>query len=347
MENNMNQNIEERTPRRRLKRLVLLAFLMVASVALAGVVYQFVASASDARRYPPPGRLVDVGGYRLHILESGTGTPTVILDAGLSDCSLNWCQVAPEVARFTRVCAYDRAGVGWSDTGPFPRASGQIVTELHTLLKNAGIPGPYILVGHSFGGYNVRLFAQKYPREVAGLVLLDSAHETQAARMPQSLKSLQAQWPRALHAQQPWTRFGVVRLFRTSPNPKLPGPQQAMDRALRSRTGFVKTICSECDAFEESAAQVQMAGPLPQVPLAVLTAGDMGTDPPPGIPAEDWTRWQTAWVEMQNDLASRCTDSIHITLTNSTHLIPLDQPGAVVSAIKAVVEKARKPRTTP
>jgi pimeloyl-ACP methyl ester carboxylesterase len=157
-------------------------------LVLAGIVYQAIASARDAQRYPPLGRLIDVVGYRLHINSTGEGTPAVVLDAGVCDCSLNWCLVQPEVAKFTRVCSYDRAGMGWSDAGPSPRTSEVIVRELHTLLTNAGIAGPYVLVGHSFGGYNVRLFAHDYPEEVVGLVLVDSAHEDQWPMLPESVR---------------------------------------------------------------------------------------------------------------------------------------------------------------
>jgi len=324
-----------------LKRIIIALLAVVLFAPLGGVVYQWLASAIDARRYPPPGQRVDVGGYRLHLQTVGSGLPTVVLDAGLSDCSVNWCRILPEVAKFTRVCAYDRAGLGWSDAGPRPRSSEQIVRELHTLLTQAGIPGPYVLVGHSFGGYNVRLFAQEYPGAVAGLVLLDSAHEDQAARMPASLKRLQAQWPQALRAQNPWTSFGIVRLFYTSSNPKLPGSQQPIDRALRSRSGYIATVLSECETFEQSAAQLKNAGPLPQVPLGVLTAGDLGKNPPPAIPPEDWTQWKAHWAQMQAELASRCSNSIHLILTNSTHLIQLDQPDAVVEVIRNVVTRAR------
>ena len=118
-------------------RLALGAVALVVLPALAGIAYQALASARDARRYPPPGNLIDIGGYRLHIQSAGQGSPTVILDAGWTDCSLNWCLVQPEVAKFTRVCSYDRAGSGWSDPGPAPRTSAQIVRELHTLLANS------------------------------------------------------------------------------------------------------------------------------------------------------------------------------------------------------------------
>ena len=130
---------------------------LIAILALAGASYEAIAATGDARHYPPPGTLVDVGGFRLHINCVGTGSPTVVLDAGLGGSSLDWSLVQPELGRSTRVCAYDRAGMGWSDPGPQPRTPGQIARELHTLLTNAGIAGPYVLVGHSLAGTNVSM----------------------------------------------------------------------------------------------------------------------------------------------------------------------------------------------
>src|ERR1043165_9432869 len=152
-------------------------FVLIVVLALAGASYEAIAAAGDARRYPPPGQLVDVGGYRLHIQCVGSGNPTVVLDAGLSGSSLDWSLVQPELGRTTRVCAYDRAGMGWSDPGPQPRTPRRIADELHTLLTNAGIAGPYVLVGHSLGGKNVRLFALSHPDQVAAMVLVDARGE--------------------------------------------------------------------------------------------------------------------------------------------------------------------------
>ncbi|HEY9014914.1 MAG TPA: alpha/beta hydrolase, partial [Gemmatimonadales bacterium] len=158
-----------RSGRRVLRRIgrtlaALVGLLVV--LGLMGAGYEALAAAGDARRYPAPGQLVDVGGYRLHIQCVGTGSPTVVLDAGLSGSSLDWSLVQPELGRTTRVCAYDRAGMGWSDPGAQPRTPRQIADELHTLLTNAGIAGPYVLVGHSLAGKNVRLFALAHPEEV-------------------------------------------------------------------------------------------------------------------------------------------------------------------------------------
>src|SRR5215213_1175214 len=147
---------------------------LIVVLALAGASFEAIAAAGDARRYPAPGQLVDIGGYRLHIQCVGTGSPTVVLDAGLGGSSLDWNLVQPELGRTTRVCAYDRAGMGWSERSPYPRTPRQIADELHTLLTNAGIAEPYVLVGHSLGGKNVRLFALAHPEQVAGMVLVDA-----------------------------------------------------------------------------------------------------------------------------------------------------------------------------
>ena len=128
------------------------------------------------------GRLIDVGGYRLRIEREGKGSPTVVMDAGLCQVMKTWDRVVSEVAKFAQVVVYDRAGLGGSDLGPRPRTSQQNVNELHALLSNAGIAGPYVLVGHSFGGLNVRLYASQYPAEVAGVVLIDASYEEQYLR---------------------------------------------------------------------------------------------------------------------------------------------------------------------
>ncbi len=140
---------------------------------LIGYIYEPIAEAADAKAYPPPGQMVDVGGYRLHINCTGEGSPTVVIESGWGDMSASWGWVQPEVAKTTRICTYDRAGMGWSESSPQPRTAREFAKELHTLLAKANEPGPYVLVGHSLGGYTMRVYAHDYPGEVAGLVLID------------------------------------------------------------------------------------------------------------------------------------------------------------------------------
>jgi len=191
---------------------MLVLVILLVLLAAGGLLYQGIASAVDASRYPAPGKLIDVGGYRLHINCTGAGRTTVILDAGLGGSSLDWSRVQPGVATFTRVCSYDRAGYGWSDSGPKPRTSGRIVAELHALLVKAGIPGPYILVGQSFGGLNVRLYAYTYPQEVAGMVLVDASHEDAFVRFPTLQQDL-LDGQKQLSMCSGLAPFGVIRLF--------------------------------------------------------------------------------------------------------------------------------------
>src|SRR5215212_7811162 len=157
---------------------------LVAVLTAAGVVYEAAATERDRHAYPPPGRMVDVGGRRLHIACSGEGSPTVVFESGLANMSADWGNVLPQVAATTRACAYDRGGIAWSDDGPLPRDPRQIATELHMLLEKAGVDGPYVLAGQSFGGLYARMFADRYPDEVAGMVLVDASHPDMWVRLP-------------------------------------------------------------------------------------------------------------------------------------------------------------------
>ena len=148
--------------------------LLIIGLSLAGYIYEPIAEAADAKAYPPPGQMVDVGGYSLHINCTGEGSPTVVIESGWGDMSASWGWVQPEVAKTTRICTYDRAGMGWSEASPEPRTAREYAKELHTLLAKANESGPYVLVGHSMGGYTVIVYAHDYPAEVSGLVMIDT-----------------------------------------------------------------------------------------------------------------------------------------------------------------------------
>src|SRR5215208_2825012 len=185
------------TARRLMRRIgmALLGLIVVLlALAVAGAIYQAIATELAERTYPPPGEMVDIGGYSLHINCTGQGSPTVILDAGSGLFSAQWVRVQREVSDTTSVCAYDRAGMGWSEMGPDPRDAKQITSELHTLLSKAGIEDPYVLVGHSFGGLSMQTYAARYPEEVAGVALVDSSTELdQFSQRPEARDSYEPQ----------------------------------------------------------------------------------------------------------------------------------------------------------
>ena len=316
----------------RTRRVLLVSALVIASLSLTGFLYQSIASAHDASSYPAPGRLIDVGGYRLHLSCTGTGrpgSPTVIQEAGYGNTSLAWSKVQPGVASFTRVCSYDRAGYGWSDNGPLPRTAGHMVTELHTLLARAAVPGPYVLVGHSYGGLIMQLYTYTYPQQVAGLVLVESVHADQD-RSPK-LRQDNVNEMKQLSPCQALAPFGILRLlgFWNGLAAEYPATAQPAAKAQFYQTRFCQTLSDEEAAWNESLAQVRAARhPLGHLPLVVLTRG---------IPVSPDPQEERDWQALQKDLAGLSSDSLHIIATRSGHQIQLDQPDLVIAAIKQVL----------
>ncbi len=309
---------------------------MVVILPLSGVLYQVIATQVDLRSYPPPGQLVDVGGYRLHLYcqgENTDGRPTVIFETGLggSATSSDWAWVQPQVAKVTRACAYDRAGLGWSDAGPQPRDAQHIAAELHTLLKNSGTPGPYVLVGWSFGGLYVRTYANLYPQEVAGLVLLDSSSPGQCAASP-AWQAQCASSARNASTARLLALFGVMRLVSFfQPATGLPGPQNA---ALHASFSSTKDWNAQNDEFQASLAtyaQVLGAKTLGDLPLFVLTATEHGAAPDL---ERQWQVWQAGFTALS-------TNSVQRVLRGATHeslvFSPTDSQ-VTAAAILQVVE---------
>jgi len=295
------------------------------------------AKATLAKQTPAPGQLIDVGGYNLHLDCQGQGHPTVLLEAGLNDFSVQWALVQPAVAEFTQVCAYDRAGLGWSEPSPHPRTNATMVDELHTLLTKAGVTGPYVVVGHSFGGINMRQFAHQYPASVQGLVLVDSAHEAQVARIP-ALRTAAQQLIEQFGLLDRLNRFGLLALAPTQiPNRGLPADALAQYRARLATSDYFAAAIAESQAFYTSDdASVVKQGSLGNLPLIVLSRGQGA--PLPGLTTAENETYEQSWRSLQAELAALSSHSQQWLAEHSGHDIPLQQPELVIAAIRQILQ---------
>lgn len=313
----------------------------------------FVFSANVAQP-AAPGKLVDLGGHRLHVNCSGTGKPTVVVENGLGDFSFDWILVQSRVSGFTRICTYDRAGYAWSDPGPKPRTFAQLNLELHDALSKLGEKGPFVLVGHSYGGPVVRSFAATYPHEVAGMVLVDAAHEglrvgigggktirlgdgATGATIPPPHEQMSASDKPTLRAEDlPDELKTLDPMFKV-----LPPDQQKMQLWAQQLPAVYDAQNSETGLSGEYFARwlaTPQAGTLGSIPLVVLSRADGGyRDGDADIPAAQLEKERR---EGQAKLVLLSSNSKQI-LIHSGHNMNLEAPDDVVAAIRVVVEAVR------
>ncbi len=325
------------------KTLAVGVLLVLIAMPVLGLVYQAVATERDRRAFPAPGRLVEVDGSRLHVFCIGEGSPTVLLESAFPGTSADWPWVQPGVSETTRVCAYDRAGMGWSESGPLPRDAHRIATELHSLLDRADIPAPYVLVGHSLGGLFIQMYAASYPVDVAGLVLVDATHPDVQTRLPPELAAGFSPGEQMLTllpilAAIGVTRSGLVPVFPVDPD--LPAPQRTQVKKLNASTRAMAAIADELRSIPSSAEQVRAVGSLGNRPLAVLTAEDTFSQ----AEGELKVRANRAWKEMQNELAGLSTNTTQWQVEGATHesLVYRKQDATVtIDTIRQVVDAVR------
>ena len=327
---------------------IALGFLLVLVVAIGlGAIYQRVMTARDAERFPMPGRLVDIGGRSLHLYCVGSGSPTVVLENGLGANYTSWLIVQPRIAALTRVCSYDRAGMGWSDPSFNPTNAEAVSKDLAALLTAAQIDPPYILVGWSAGGVFVRRFQREHPSDVVGMLFVDSSHEQQRHRLPAPPAG--ADFERdtarllALCRAVAWT--GAVRLSgaieKMSLQAKVPDDVRAAQVAMMSRSDACGAIAHEQEGFTPDVSADRGPTSLGDLPLVVLSRGrPMRKEDFGGAQVtDDYLRAaDAAWATMQDELAALSTRSTHLTIATSGHMIPFDAPDAVVDAIARLLQ---------
>ncbi|MCI0579785.1 MAG: alpha/beta hydrolase [Chloroflexi bacterium] len=344
-----------RLPRRRssclgrLVRWTVIGLVIVFLLSIAGSLYEATASAEALRLYPAPGQLVNMDGYHLHLYCTGqaqAGRPVVILEAGALGSSLDWSLVQPEVAQFARVCAYDRAGLGWSEPGPEPRDAQQLVEELHTLLANSGEQGPYVLVGASFGGLISQTYASRYPDEVAGLVLVDSLYGDLLVRLPAEVQVRQQSDGQLLGVVRLLAQMGGVRLADRvgldglpESVTQFPAEVQPVVLAVGHRGQSFDAAYREVIASAQSLAQArQAAGAIPPVPLIVLSHGVPYDWLPAGVSLAAREDAEQIWQARQAEMARSVPEARLVVVEGSGHAIALERPEAVVEAVREVVE---------
>lgn len=332
---------------------------IVSVAACVGAVYETLGARRDASRFPRRGKSIEIGGLRLNLNCVGSARPTVILESGLGVPSLGWIDVQPEVARHARVCSYDRAGYGWSELGKEPRTALHLARELKTLMEAANEKGPYVLVGPSFGGFIVRVFAGQYPADVAGMILVEASHEDQRERVdrivsPEAKKHRASDEEREKRHEQldrlvasVASFFGIDRLrFAWNPDtspPPFGWSKTLMDefRYLENQSKTRQAVAAENSLAPESGNQARSSGNIGDRPLIVLTGGKMRFRPDPLMPPEIQTQLRDLWINgLQGELARLSTRGRQIVLQDSGHLVQFERPDAVISAVHEVWQEA-------
>lgn len=301
-------------------------------------------------QYPAPGELVEVDGTRMHIRCEGTGSPTVIMEAGSGDCSLSWALVQKNVSAFTRVCTYDRQGYAWSDPVSGPLTASNVTGRLHTLLSRANVSPPYVMTGHSLGGVYVRYYTHHYPDEVAGLVLVDPGSEWQMIRTGENFareqKAAIAVKTSLLHGMGKEAAKGTfvknLSLLQNYCNPKLPPYEYYAFQALwATKPSFWDACAVEGESgfslWEEvSRKNITKLG---NIPLIVISSGqDMGFSSDP----EENKYANTVFRTLQKEMATESPQGKYLIAVNSSHYIQIDEPDLVTGAIRSVVNASRQ-----
>jgi len=328
-----------------MKRLALIAIVVLGGAVMLSAAYNLAVSTALQHRYPPPGTIYKVNGYAMHLYCAGAGAPTVIVEAGLGNDFIQWQKVQPEVAKFTRVCTYDRAGLGWSDDQPDPHDAKHIAQQLHSLLQTAGENGPIVLVGASAGGLYARQFVSDYPQQVAGMVFSDSSVPDQVRDTPNGAWTPEK--ARQIHHEAMWDLIkqstGWARLRGGCKGDVEKGldPWRDLARAEACRPEYARSGLSEWDEFWNSAAQATEAHCCGDIPLVIVSRDP--DRPKPGRSAES-VAVDPIWNGLQESLKRLSPQSRRVIARGSGHHVMIERPDVVIAAVREVVIEVRERR---
>ena len=319
--------------------LLLLLFVL----GLSGAIYQSRASAADRARYTPPGEFVLVDARQMHIHCQGEGSPTVILDAGQGGWSIEWSEIMPQLSQTTRVCAYDRAGYGWSEPATDERTPQNAADDLADLLDAAAIAGPYVVVGFSHAGLATRIYAAQNPDDVVGMVLIDPATEFDNELMDESLKKQQQSAVGMFQAFELAARLGLVRLL----DPREMAPYAPFISQNPTQPDIYYSFVSQPEWWQTSAKEfishlndatlesIHINGKIPNIPVVVVGANITAGEGSGGEALND------ARLSRLKELAERSSQGQFILAEDSSHDIPRERPDIVVAAIQQVLKEIR------
>ena len=312
--------------------------LLAVVFLLAGIgfIYEQIEESRDRRLNHPPGLMVDVGGYRMHLYCIGQGSPTVVLDSGTGEYWLSWYKVQPEIAKVTRVCSFDRAGLGWSDPSPNPRTSRVMAQELHTLLHNAGVPAPFVLAGHSLGGANTRVYTSLYPADVLGIVLVDAVHPDINRRSPETVEYLKT-FIRTLDRIGGAMPFGIPRIMGWCGTD--PPEFRSMAQTVECQSKHWREVHEEWANFDVNMDQVRSTPSLGSMPLIVVSR-----DPEKlveGMPANISKEINQVWESLQQELVGLSSNSSRMIAKDAEHYVQIDRPDVVIEAVRKIVDQCR------
>lgn len=329
--------------------------MRLASLAL---VLAFVGSTAAAQPVPDPwwARYKDASqqvklpdGREMTLHCEGSGKPLVVMDSGLGDGAASWRKVQGEIAKTTKVCAYDRAGLGGSTMGPLPRDTASIAADLKAMLKAAKLPGPYVLVGHSMGSYDMRMYASQNLKSVAGMVLVDPSADDQVVRMAAAVPRMDEIQKTAYAPMAQCAQLAVAGTLTPQtkgctqpPPPDVPAELRDWVRASQGGGKVFITVKSELDSFQtlDAAQMAKVRRPLGSIPLIVLT----GRPTAPGMSAEENEALHKLWSTMHDEMVALSTKGVNRAVEGSGHYIQYEKPAVVIAAVIEVVEAVRAKR---